>query len=49
MSAPNWINTVTTQSVTSADTTTRYTRQMTVNTSAGRSNNQKRTGRVYRG
>lgn len=42
MSATNWISTVTTQSVTSAATTTAYTRQMTVRMSAGRSINQKR-------
>lgn len=44
MSAPSMIRTVMTQSVTTAVTTTKYTRQMSENTKAGRSMTQKRIG-----
>lgn len=46
MSAPNWIKTVTMQSVTSAESTMAHTRYMTVMMSAGRSINQKRKGLI---
>lgn len=44
MSAPSMISTVTTQSVTTAVTTMKYTRQISVNSKAGSSMNQKRIG-----
>lgn len=42
MSAPSWIKTVRTQSVTSETATMNHTRQITVITNAGRVSSQKR-------
>ena len=44
MSAPNWISTVTMQSVATAERTTKYMRQMADRINAGRSTSQKRIG-----
>ncbi len=44
MSAPSWINTVTMQSVTKAESTMKYMRQTIEKMSAGKSISQKRKG-----